>query len=81
VSQHKLIGEPLPGTSGGGSVEFFPDGRHVFGMWQSGTGIIWDVDPSDWAARACSVANHTLTRAEWKRFVPDAPYPAICKTS
>ena len=81
VSQHKLIGEPLPGTSGGGSVEFFPDGRHVFGMWQSGTGIIWDIDPSDWAARACSVANRTLTRAEWKRFVPDAPYRAICKKS
>jgi WD40 repeat protein/DNA-binding SARP family transcriptional activator len=81
LSQRRLIGEPLPGTSGGGSVEFFPDGRHAFGMWQPGTGVIWDVDPSDWAARACSVANRNLTRAEWKRFVPGAPYRTICKES
>jgi WD40 repeat protein len=79
LAQHKLIGEPLPGTTGGSAVEFFPDGKRVFGMWSSGTGIIWDVDPADWAARACSVANRNLTRAEWKRFLPNVRYRRICQ--
>lgn len=78
VSRHELVGEPLPGSSNGSSVEFFPDGRHALGMFRSGTAIIWSVDPAAWAARACSVANGNLTRAEWKRFLPGVPYRTIC---
>jgi WD40 repeat protein len=78
VATRKLIGAPLSGSTTGGSVHFFPDGRRVLGVFNSGTGIIWNVDPSAWKAKACSVASRNLTRAEWAEFLGRRSYRNVC---
>jgi WD40 repeat protein len=77
VSTRKLIGSCRAPTPGG-SVRFFPDGKHVLGVFGSGTGVVWSVDPATWKAKACSVANRELTRAEWAQFLPDRGYRSVC---
>jgi WD40 repeat protein/DNA-binding SARP family transcriptional activator len=78
VATRKLIGAPLPGSTTGGSVHFFPDGKRVLGVFNPGTGIIWNVDPAAWKAKACSVAGRNLTRAEWVSFLGRRTYRRVC---
>src|SRR5262249_13857539 len=78
VATRKLIGAPLPASNTGGSVHFFPDGRHVLGAFGSGMGIVWSVDPAAWAARACSIAHRNLTPAEWSDFLGHRRYQHVC---
>jgi WD40 repeat protein/DNA-binding SARP family transcriptional activator len=78
VGTRKLIGAPLPGANIGGWVDFFPDGEHVLGVFESGTGVVWNVDPSAWKAKACSVARRNLTHAEWTEFLGGRSYRNVC---
>jgi WD40 repeat protein/DNA-binding SARP family transcriptional activator len=79
VASRKLIGAPLPsGTNNGGSVEFFPDGKHLLGAYGGGTAIVWNVDPAAWKARACSVANRSLSPAEWQEFLGGRAFRPVC---
>jgi WD40 repeat protein len=78
VATRKLIGAPLPVSNTGGSVHFFPDGKHVLGVFGSGAGIVWSVDPADWAAKACNIAHRNLTRAEWTEFLGHREYHPVC---
>lgn len=78
VATRKLIGAPLPVSNTGGSVHFFPDGKHVLGVFGSGAGIVWSVDPADWAAKACKIAHRNLTRAEWTEFLGHRRYANVC---
>ena len=78
VATHKLIGAPLPASDTGGSVHFFPDGKHVLGVFASGTGIVWSVDPAAWAAKACSIAHRNLTPGEWTEFLGHRSYRNVC---
>jgi WD40 repeat protein/DNA-binding SARP family transcriptional activator len=78
VATRKLIGAPLPGSNTGGSVHFFPDGKHVLGVFESGTGIVWSVDPAAWAAKACSIAHRNLTPVEWTEFLGHRRYQNVC---
>jgi WD40 repeat protein/DNA-binding SARP family transcriptional activator len=79
VVTRKLIGAPLPGSTGGsGAVHFFPDGKHVLGVFHSGTGVVWSVDPNAWKAKACSIAHRNLTRAEWTEFLGRRSYRNVC---
>ena len=78
VATRKLIGAPLPGSNTGGSVNFFPDGRHVLGVFRSGSGVVWNVDPAAWKTQACRVAHRNLTRSEWHDFLPQRGYRAVC---
>ena len=78
VATRKLIGAPLPGANTGGWVNFFPDGKHVLGVFESGTGVVWNVDPSAWRAKACSVARRNLTHAEWTEFLGGRSYGNVC---
>ncbi len=75
-----VIGGPFPGPPDGAylAASFTPDGRRVIVMSDSGSGWSWDVDPSDWATRACAIAGRSLTLEEWREFVPDRPYRATC---
>jgi class 3 adenylate cyclase len=34
-----------------------------------------------WAERACRTAGRTLTRDEWRQFLPDRPYRPACASS
>jgi WD40 repeat protein len=78
VATRKLIGAPLPGSTTGGSVHFFPDGKRILGVFNSGTGVIWNVDPAAWKAKACSVAGRNLTHAEWAEFLGRRSYRNVC---
>jgi WD40 repeat protein/DNA-binding SARP family transcriptional activator len=78
VDTRKLIGAPLPVSNTGGSVHYFPDGKHVLGVFGSGAGIVWSVDPADWAAKACSIAHRNLSRGEWTEFLGHRQYRDVC---
>lgn len=78
VATGKLIGAALPASNTGGSVHFFPDGKHVLGVFGSGTGILWSVDPAAWAAKACSIAHRNLTPGEWTEFLGHRRYRNVC---
>jgi WD40 repeat protein len=81
LGTRRLIGAPIPGSTRGGSVEFFPDGKHVLGVFPSGAAIVWNVDPAAWEAKACSIAGRNLTRAEWTQFLGRRSYRAVCRDS
>jgi len=78
VGTRKLIGAPLPGSTTGGTVRFFPNGKQVLGVFPDGTGVVWNVDPAAWKAKACSVANRNLRPDEWKQFLGNRPYQDVC---
>jgi WD40 repeat protein len=78
VATESLIGAPLPGSNTGGWASFFPDGKHVLGVFGSRTGIVWNVDPAAWEAKACRVAGRNLTHAEWAQFLGDRSYRNVC---
>ena len=77
VATQKLIGGPIPVSAGGGTAEFFPDGTHVLADFGS-TGVVWNVDPVAWEARACRVAHRDLTREEWNDFLGRRAYRPVC---
>ena len=81
VATRKLIGAPLPGSTNGsgGAVHFFPDGKHVLAVFHSGTGVVWNVDPAAWEAKACSIAHRNLTRAEWAESLGRRSYSNVCR--
>jgi WD40 repeat protein len=58
--------------------DFSPDGKQLLTMVIFGPRIVWDVDPESWAARACAIANRTLTEEEWEQFLPGRPYEPAC---
>ena len=65
-------------SDAGGSVHFFPDGKRVLGVFRSGSGVIWNVDPDAWKAEACRVAHRNLTTNEWSEFLGRRPYSSVC---
>ncbi|MDX6539141.1 MAG: hypothetical protein QOI71_751 [Gaiellales bacterium] len=78
VKSRTLIGTPIPGSDAFGSGLFFPDGTHVISVFESGVGVIWNVDPTAWKARACKVAHRNLTRTEWRRYLADQTFRKVC---
>ena len=55
---------------------FAPDGRLVV---TSGPVLrAFEIDPTEWMARACREAGRTLTRAEWEEVLPNRPYAPAC---
>jgi WD40 repeat protein/DNA-binding SARP family transcriptional activator len=79
LASGKLIGAPFSGVGGSaGWGTFFPDGTHVIGVFRSGIGVVWTVDPAVWRAQACRVAHRNLTRDEWNDFLPERGYRPVC---
>jgi WD40 repeat protein/DNA-binding SARP family transcriptional activator len=76
------LGDPLPGpdSNEGTAASFTPDGRSIVVVSDTGAGWVWDVNPSDWLARACAVAGRNLTQQEWQELLPDRPYHATCRS-
>jgi len=74
------LGDPFPGPERGDylAAMFSPDGRHVVVVSDTGAGWVWNVDPTEWRARACAVAGRTLSPSEWQEFIPDRPYEPSC---
>jgi hypothetical protein len=65
-------------STSGGSAHFFPDWKHLLDVFESGTGVIWSVDPAAWAAKAGSVAHRNLTLDEWAEFLGHRHYHHVC---
>jgi WD40 repeat protein len=76
----KLIGAPLDFSERGGWSwgTYFPDGRRVLVVFDSGLGVVWNVDPAAWAAQACRIANRDLSAAEWRDFLPGRHRSPVC---
>jgi WD40 repeat protein/DNA-binding SARP family transcriptional activator len=74
------IGDPLPGPKTGrqAAASFTRNGRSVVVVSDTGAGWVWDVNVSDWLARACEVAGRSFTRQEWRELLPDRPYHTTC---
>ena len=66
------IGPTLTAGSRRAEIDMSPDGRRLLLTHADGRGAVWDVDPESWTRRACTLANRTLTRAEWEEFLPRA---------
>ena len=79
VATGEQVGPRLGGVgSREATIDLSSDGRRLLMTHGDGKGAVWDIDPKSWARRACRVANRTLTRAEWKRFLPGRPYRPAC---
>ena len=78
IASGKLVGAPLPGAETGGWGTFFPDGKQVIAVFDSGTGVVWNVDPAAWARTACRIAHRNLTKDEWRAFLPERAYRPTC---
>jgi WD40 repeat protein/DNA-binding SARP family transcriptional activator len=72
------IGTPLSGATTSGSGTFFPNGKEIVAVFGSGTGVLWNVDPTRWGTQACRIAGHNLTRAEWRNALPNRAYNKVC---
>jgi len=73
------IGSPLPGVPNGAVyMSFTPDGAYVIVLTDGGKAFRWDVRPSSWERRACTLAGRTLTRAEWSAALPGHDYAPAC---
>ena len=80
VKARAEYGAPLPGHEGTeNQAAFSPDGRHVVAVDADGTAIDWDIRPSSWERRACSVAGRTLTKDEWAQYLPGRSSHPACK--
>ena len=72
------IGPTLTAGSRRAEIDMSPDGRRLLLTHADGRGAVWDVDPRSWTRRACTLANRTLTRAEWEEFLPGRSYEPAC---
>jgi WD40 repeat protein len=72
------IGTSLPGATTSGSGAFFPNGKEIVAVFGSGTGVLWNVDPTRWGTQACRIAGRNLTRAEWRSVLPNRAYNKVC---
>jgi WD40 repeat protein len=82
VTTGTQIGPSLSVSAAGrfAMMDLSPDGRQLLMTLANGRGAVWDVDPEDWARRACALADRTLTRREWNQFLPGRPYEPACAT-
>jgi hypothetical protein len=53
-------------------------GTRAIAAFASGTGVVWNIDPSAWAAQACEVAPDNLTRREWRDLIPERGFRRVC---
>jgi WD40 repeat protein len=79
VATGREIGPTLTVGSRRAMMDLSSDGRLLLMTNSNGQGAVWDVDPVSWARRACALANRTLTREEWKEFLPRRPYDPACQ--
>ncbi len=58
---------------------FRPDSNTLAASGRGPVATLWDVDPESWMARACSIANRNLSRAEWDQYIgPETTYHKTC---
>jgi WD40 repeat protein len=60
------------------TVTFTPDGERLVAAGSGRVVRMWDTDHEVAAARICAAVGTPLTRREWHRYAPGAPYRPIC---
>jgi WD40 repeat protein/tRNA A-37 threonylcarbamoyl transferase component Bud32 len=80
VASGVQIGPRLAAGSRESMLDLSSDGRRLLITSGNGQGAIWSIDPESWPERACAIANRTLTRVEWREFLPGRPYDPACRT-
>jgi WD40 repeat protein len=78
----RQIGVALPGAENGSGTNvsaFDPSGNHLIALHDSGTALVWNLDPDRWKQQACAVVGRSLTREEWKELLPDRGYQPACR--
>jgi hypothetical protein len=60
------------------TVTFTPDGERLVAAGSGRVVRMWDTDHEVAAARICAAVGTPLTRREWNRYAPGAPYRPIC---
>jgi WD40 repeat protein len=80
VATGTQIGPQLTAGDRRTMIDLSTDGRQMLEVHGNGQGAVWDVDPESWKRRACALANRTLTREEWEKFLPGRLYEPACAT-
>jgi WD40 repeat protein/class 3 adenylate cyclase len=76
------FGSPLVGADENWSTGTWnPSGTRYVEVDVEAKGSMWDMSVRDWEDRACQTAGRTLSRAEWKQYLPDRPYRPACASS
>jgi WD40 repeat protein len=58
---------------------FSPDGTLLAVAGVETLGMLWEVDPALWRARACAIVGRNLSREEWALYLPEGTgYGATC---
>jgi WD40 repeat protein/class 3 adenylate cyclase len=58
---------------------FSPDGKLLAVGGFENLAMLWNVDPTVWRGRACTIAGRNLTHEEWKLYLPSGTrYRATC---
>lgn len=60
------------------SLAFSPDDSTLISVGADGTILMWDLDFESWKARACRIANRSLTEEEWELYMRDKEYRETC---
>jgi len=60
-----------------GAVAFAPDGE-LASAGNDGATIFWKLDPSAVSRGICQTLRTNLSREDWARYVPNAPYQPVC---
>ena len=75
----RVFGSPLAGGAESWATgSWSPDGSEYVLVGNDGVGHLWHISLRDWEARACRTAGRTLTRTEWRQFLPGRPYDPAC---
>jgi len=76
VFQKELFVQHFSETASQGSLAFSPDSQRlvsVFTRDRTNFVLLWDIIPSAWQNRGCTIAHRNLTQDEWRQFVKDEP--------
>ena len=74
----KQIGSNLPHVDNEPTTAMVVDDDQLLAVSAIGKLYRWDLDADRWADQACLVANRTMTRSEWRVFLPGLPYDPAC---
>jgi DNA-binding SARP family transcriptional activator/WD40 repeat protein len=69
---------PLPELATDGSIRYLPNSDGLLVAARDGRTWVADTRTERWPERACALAGHNLTAAEWEQFFPTRPYAVTC---
>ena len=79
VATGQPLGQPWLNPTGPPTrLAYSPDGATLAVGDTGGMVRFWPASLSSWARQACRVANRNLTQQEWRQYLGDAQYHAIC---